>query len=248
MVDLIFGDLTTLDILLALATGFIATVVVVIAFFMSEGGTPKWKPRKLVHTTLGTVIALTIMSYSNLSGPAFAAGIFLTVLMYAWAHKPDLISELLLAGSREGDQRISTFAAGFMGLISFALVFILFNPRPEILVAAILTVSWADGAGEVFGRPYGGKFVKRRFKNKSIEGTLAVFIFGMLSVGVALFVYSVDTSPIEVLPQIFLIATAIALVEVFSIAWTDNFFLPFITAVLMWQLLFPSMILIGVFP
>ena len=247
MVDLLFGDLTTLDILLAVATGFTATVVVVIAFFMSERGAPKWKPRKIVHTSLGTVIALTIMSYSNLSGPALAAGIFLTVLMYAWAHKPDLISELLLAGSREGDERLSTFAAGFMGLLSFSLVFILFNPRPEILVAAILTVSWADGAGEVFGRPYGGKVIKKRFRKKSAEGTIAVFIFAALSVAVALLVYSVDTSPLTVLPQILIIAAAIAFVEIFSIAWTDNFFLPFVTAVLMWQLLFPTMTLIGAF-
>ncbi|NHJ14454.1 MAG: hypothetical protein EAX95_12315 [Candidatus Thorarchaeota archaeon] len=244
MVDLIFGNLTSLDVILAVTTGFVATVVVVTAYSMSERGIAKWKSRKLVHASMGTVIALTVMAYSNLSGPALAAGIFLTILLYAWAHKPDLISELLLAGSREGDERLGTFAAGFMGLLSFALVFIFFNPRPEILISSILAVSWADAAGEVFGRPFGGKFVKRRFRNKSVEGTIAVFIFAMLSVMVSLVTYSSDTLPLDVLPQIIAIAFAISLTEVFSMAWTDNFLIPFVTAVLMWQLMFPAMSLI----
>ena len=89
MVDLVFGDLTLLDVGMAIATGFIVSIVLSTAYYMSGTGMPKWKPRKLVHISMGTVVGTTLVVYSNLSGPAFAAGIFLFILFYAWAHKSE---------------------------------------------------------------------------------------------------------------------------------------------------------------
>ena len=77
MVDLIFGDLAPLDIGMAIATGLIASVILTAAYYMAASGMPNWKPRKLVHISMGTTIGMTLVAYSNLSGPAFAAGIFL---------------------------------------------------------------------------------------------------------------------------------------------------------------------------
>ncbi|MHA2432932.1 MAG: hypothetical protein ACXADO_06885 [Candidatus Thorarchaeota archaeon] len=239
MVELVFGDFTALDIALAAFTGLAGGVVVAIAYKMAERGVPKWKPRKLVHIAMGTIMALTVMHYSNLSGPSLAAGIFLTVLLYAWAHKSALISELLLAGSREADKGLSTFAAGFMGMVSFAAVFLFFFQRPEIIVASILTVSWGDAAGEVIGRPFGGRLVKVRYRGKSLEGTLGVVLFVFLSISISLLLYSPDTFLLTVLPQVFSMAIIVAFLELLSVAWTDNLLLPFGTALLMWQLLFP---------
>lgn len=213
---------------------------------MASAGTPNWKPRKLVHIAMGSTIGLTLVAYTNLSGPAFAAGIFLTVLMYSWAHKSELIGELLIAGSREGETRLNTFASGFMGLVSFGTVFLLFFSRPEIFVAAILAVSWGDAAGEVIGRPYGGRFVKRKYHNKSVEGMIGVLIFTTLSVIVALLIYSADTVILAVLPQIFVIALCATIAEIISIGWTDNFFIPMITSVTMWVLLFPGLVLFAI--
>ncbi len=238
MVELVFGEPTTLDVILAAFTGIVGGLALAIAYKMSERGVPKWKPRKFVHISMGTIIALTVMYYSNLSGPALAAGIFLTGLLYAWAHKSELISDLLLAGSRETDKRIGTFAAGFMGMVSFATVFLLFYQRPEIIVASILAVSWGDAAGEVIGRPYGGRTIKKRFRGKSAEGTFGVILFMFLSVSVSLVLFSIDTSPLSVLPEILVIALIAAILELISVAWTDNLLLPLGTSILMWQLLF----------
>ncbi len=240
MVELIFGDFTAIDIAMAAFTGLAGGVVVAIAYKMAERGAPKWKPRKLVHITMGTIIALTVMHYSNLSGPSLAAGVFLTVLLYAWAHKSDLISELLLAGSRESDKGLSTFAAGFMGMVSFATVFLLFFQRPEIIVASILTVAWGDAAGEVIGRPYGGRVFSARYRGKSLEGSLAVVVFAFLSISTSLLLYSQDILLSTVLPQVTLITLTLAVLELLSVAWTDNLLLPLGTALMMWQLLFPT--------
>ncbi|MFW9786137.1 MAG: hypothetical protein ACFFE2_03940 [Candidatus Thorarchaeota archaeon] len=243
MVDLIFGDLALLDIVMAIATGLIASAVLTTAYYMAASGMSKWKPRKLVHITMGTTIGMTLVAYSNLSGPAFATGIFLTILMYAWAHKSELIWELLIAGSREGETRLNTFASGFMGLVSFGTVFLVFFQRPEIFVASILAVSWGDAAGEVFGRPFGGKYVKRKYRDKSFEGSVGVLLFTTLSVITSLVVFSPDTNILTVLPQIFAIGLCATCAEFLSIGWTDNFFIPMITALTMWWLLFPGIAL-----
>jgi dolichol kinase len=240
MVDLIFGDPTLFDVIMAAMTGILGGIVLAIAYMWAEKGTEKWKPRKMVHISMGTIIALTVMHYSNLSGPSLAAGIFLTILLYAWAHKSNLITELLLAGSRNEDQNLSTFAAGFMGMVAFASVFIFFFQQPEIFVASILAVSWGDAAGEVIGRPYGGRIIKKQIKGKSFEGFLGVFIFSCLSVITAMIAFPSGVSLFSIPLQIMLVALVIAFIELLSIAWTDNFLIPILTAIVMWQVIFPT--------
>lgn len=240
MVDLYIGDLVPMDILLAGVTAVIASAVLTIAYYLSARGTPKWKPRKLVHITMGTVIAFTVFSYDNLSGPAFTTGLFLTILMYAWAHKSELVWELLSAGSREGESRLNTFASGFMGVASFALVFLVFFSRPEIFAAAILAVSWGDAAGELVGRPLGGKIFKKKFKNKSVEGSIAVLLFTVVSVVASLVAHGFHLMIITVLPQILIVGILTSIAEILSVGWTDNFLIPWVTSVSMWLLLFPG--------
>ncbi len=247
MVDLYFGELTTLDFAMATLTGIAGAIVLVVAYKLSERGIERWKPRKLVHVSMGTVIGLTVVGYSNLSGPALATGIFLTVLFYLWAHKSSLLFDLLLAGSRPGESNKNTFASGFMGLLSFAISFVLFLPRPEIFVAAILAVSWADASGEVIGRNIGREYVSVGFRNKSVEGSIAVFLFAMVSTSTSLLIYSDCCVPCF-LPQIALVSLAISLTELLSTGWMDNFFLPLVTSFMIWALLFPAMPLVGVFP
>jgi dolichol kinase len=200
----------------------------------------KWKPRKLVHISMGTVVGLTLVGYTNLSGPSFAAGIFFFILFYAWGHKSELIGELLVAGSRDGETSQNTFMAGFMAMLSFGFVFLVFFSRPEIFVAAILAVAWGDAAGEIIGRPHGGKLIKKCYRNKSIEGSIGVFLFTTLAVITSLLVYSPDTCGICTLPQILIVALCATIAEFLSVKWTDNFFIPMITALAMWLLIFPG--------
>ncbi|MHA1909318.1 MAG: hypothetical protein ACW98Y_18620 [Candidatus Thorarchaeota archaeon] len=241
MVELYFGDLTTIDIFLALFTGIAGGIVLAVAYKLAESGVDHWKPRKLVHVSMGSIIAFTVHFYATLSGPSFAAGIFLTILFYAWAHKSDLITDLLVAGSRENESSLNTFASGFMGMVAFMLAFLVFFQRPTIFVAAILAVSWGDAAGEVVGRSLGGAITSKRYKKKSLEGSLGVWSVSILVVLVAIVIHSTDICPLCFLPQIVLIGFAIMLTELLSIGWTDNFFIPIVTAVLVWQFIFPGM-------
>ncbi len=245
MVELVFGNMTTMDLVMAGLTGILSFAVLAIVFKMSLKGLPRWQGRKIVHISLGTFIALTVPAYSNLSGPTLAGGIFLTVLIYAWAHKSNLISELLISGSREGESGFNTFASAFMGMIAFISVFIVFMPEPSIFVASILAVSWGDAAGEAVGRPLGGKYVRRKLGQKSVEGSVAVLVFTSIAVLTALALYSSIGCPLCVIPQILLIGAVIAIVEILSIGWIDNFAIPFATALLMWALLFPGLVIFG---
>ncbi|MBN2230043.1 MAG: hypothetical protein JW779_10695 [Candidatus Thorarchaeota archaeon] len=239
MVDLVIGELTPTDVVMAIATGVIVSIVLTTAYYMSFSGMPKWKPRKLVHISMGSVVGLTLVGYSNLSGPAFALGVFVLILFYAWAHKSELIWDLLMAGSREGEKRSTTFLAGFMGMVSFCIVFLVFFSRPEIFVASILAVAWADGAGEAIGRPYGGRIFKRKYHNKSVEGSIAVFLFAILAIVVSFVLYSSDTCIFCVFPHILLVAICVTVTEILSVGWSDNFIIPMITAIAMRLLIFP---------
>ncbi|RLI57734.1 MAG: hypothetical protein DRO93_10430, partial [Candidatus Thorarchaeota archaeon] len=70
MVELFFGSLTLYDAFMGVLTGVAGGAVLAAAYLMSRRGISHWKARKLVHVTMATVIALTIVNYSNLSGPA----------------------------------------------------------------------------------------------------------------------------------------------------------------------------------
>jgi len=240
MVGLFFGELTTLDLEMAALTGAAACVTLVVAYWMSKKSYHKWVARKLVHTVMGSIIGLTIVTYSSLSGPALAASLFLVALVCAWGLNRGSITELLAAGTRDGESRAGTFFAGFVGLASFAVVFLLFPSRPEIFVSAILAVSWGDASGEIFGRTYGGKLVGRRYRGKSVEGSIAVFFFTAVSLFTAIAIYSQDTCPFSVIPQILVVSLAVSLLEAISNGWTDNLIIPLATAFLAWALMFPS--------
>lgn len=243
MVDLYIGDLTPTDVLMAVLTGIIVSVVLTTAYYFATSGKPKWKARKLVHVSMGSLVGLTIVGYSNLSGPGLALGIFVFILFYAWAHKSELLWDLLLAGSRDGETQFNTFMAGLMGMISFGAVFLIFFSRPEIFVTAILAVAWGDAAGEAIGRPYGGKLIKRKYRNKSIEGTIGVFVFTIVAVVVSLATYSPDTCISCVFIQIMMVSACVTVAELLSIGWTDNFFIPVVTAITMWLFIFPGIVL-----
>ncbi|MGQ4872424.1 MAG: hypothetical protein ACP6IT_11415 [Candidatus Thorarchaeota archaeon] len=240
MVELFFGDLTLYDALMGVLTGVAGGAVLGTAYLMSRRGIAHWKARKLVHVTMGTVIAVTIVNYSNLSGPTFAIGVFLTVLFYAWAHKSSLISELLVAGSRENETRLNTFVSGFMGMVGFAVAFLVFFSEPGIFVAAILAVAWADAAGEIIGRTYGGRLFGIRIRNKTLEGSMGVLVFSAISLVFALVSFS-TVDPVTVLPQTIAIAAMVTVTEAVSTRWLDNFLIPIVTSFAMWLLVFPMM-------
>jgi dolichol kinase len=244
MVELYFGEPTPFDVMLALFTGLAGGLILAIAYIIAERGVEHWKPRKLVHIGMGSIIALTAHAYATLSGPVLAAGIFLTILTYAWAHKSSLITELLIAGSRENESSSNTLASGFMGMIAFVVAFLFFFSRPEIFVAAILAVAWGDAAGEIVGRSVGGTISARRFRGKSVEGSFGVWAMTTVSILVAMLMYHSDVCPFCVLPQIAVIGVAIMSVELFSRGWTDNFVIPLATSVLMWLLIYPGMSLL----
>lgn len=243
MVDLFLGELSDTDVIMAVATGFTISIALAIAYYIASTGRPKWKARKLVHVTGGTIVGLTLVGYSNLSGPGLALCIFVLILFYAWAHKSELVPELLIAGSRDGETQFNTFMAGLMAMISFGAVFLIFYSRPEIFVTAILAVAWGDAAGEIIGRPHGGKIIKQKYRNKSVEGTIGMFIFTILSIVVSLGIYSPYTCISCVFIQILFVAALATMAELLSIGWTDNFFIPVVTAVSMWWFLFPGIVL-----
>jgi len=65
MVELVFGNMTTMDLVMAGLTGILSFAILAMVFKMSLKGSPKWQARKIVHISLGTFIALTVPAYSK---------------------------------------------------------------------------------------------------------------------------------------------------------------------------------------
>jgi dolichol kinase len=70
-------------------------------------------------------------------------------------------------------------------------------------------------------------------------------VFTSIAVLTALALYSSIGCSLYIIPQILLIGAVVAIVEILSIGWIDNFAIPFATALLMWILLFPGLVIFG---
>ena len=73
---------------------------------------------------------------------------------------------------------------------------------------------------------------------------MGVFALSALAILAALVIHAPSISVLFVWPQILVIAIVIAIIELISKGWQDNFLIPLFTAGLMWLLLYPGVPLI----
>jgi phytol kinase len=239
MVNMIFSAPTTMDMALIALVDAIALASISVSCVLAGRGYQKWIPRKFSHVAISSIVALALPIYDNLTGPTITIIIFLVVLFGSSLfgfHASDLA---LSAGTRDDSNKVQTFLAAFLALVAFAIVFLSFMSIPFIFVSSILAVSWGDGAGEIFGRPFGKhKFKVWGGKKKSVEGSLAVMIMTFLGVCVAflLFPYPVTLDTLLIAGAI--VSVAVSAAEVLCISWTDNVVIPLLSAFLIWFLIF----------
>ena len=238
MIALAFDDLTPIDAILAVSMNLITYAVLLYATKLRRLGYQQWICRKLVHITLSLIIAGGINFFTSLTGPLITLILFLLILFGISIFKSDLVTLFLETGTRSGDSKVDTLVASISALIGYGLVVVFFINYPEIITSSILIVALGDGAGEVFGRPFGKHKIKLPWGNKSLEGSFAVFIMSFLSIlmSLALFSNSKLNFP-EITPLIFIVSAAVTLLEMIAYKWSDNLLLPIVSAYLLVYLL-----------
>ena len=207
-----------------------------IAWQLDVRNHPNWQSRKTIHIGVGTVIGLTLTVYESLTEPALTLVLFFIPLLIGQlfgGYGKELIS---LARRKEGN-KMSALAAGVSALVAYGIIFIFLPERPDIFVAAILAVSWGDGAGEMIGRPFGTHGYTISGNERTLEGSGAVAFFSLLAFSISVLLFTTFDF-LQVFPFLLAIAITVALIEAVSPLWTDNFLIPICTAVLFLLLIY----------
>ncbi len=117
--------------------------------------------------------------------------------------------------------------------ISFALILCLFWERPNLLVASLMPMTWGDALAAILGRRYGQRKYSVLGSTRSVEGSLAMFLFSWLSTFLALLLLpplSWQTSLLYSLA----VAVFATLVESLSPRHMDNLTVPLLSAALLY--------------
>jgi len=119
--------------------------------------------------------------------------------------------------------------------ISFAIIICLLWERPNLLVASLMPMTWGDALAAVLGRRYGQRKYSVLGSTRSVEGSLAMFLFSWLSISLALLLLPPlgwQTSLLYALA----VAVFATLVEALSPWHIDNLTVPLLSAALLYWL------------
>lgn len=216
---------TIYDFLLAMFSLAVIYAALYIAVLLNSKGKPAWVGRKVIHISAGTIIALVLVSFSSLYAPAITLIFFLGSILLAALFDLEIVERMVRAASREEGSAWGTMASAVGAIISYGIVFFVTTEKPWIFVAAVLAVSWGDGAGEIIGRPFGSRNYSVAETTRSLEGSLAVFVFTWAALAISVFLFRNGQINLLLFP-IIITSLVVTLLEAVSPYWTDNIFIP----------------------
>jgi len=117
--------------------------------------------------------------------------------------------------------------------ISFAIILCLFWERPSLLVASLMPMTWGDALAAILGRRYGQRKYTILGSSRSVEGSLAMFLFSWLSTFVALLLLPPLGWQTSLLYSL-AVAVVATLVEALSPWHIDNLTVPLLSAALLY--------------
>jgi len=211
----------------------IISYVYVFAVIGVGEGLRKWRgystefTRKLIHVAVGMWAFGTVLLFQH----------------WYFAIIPPLSFVVLNYISHRGEifRSVETGEKGNLGTvyfpISFAIIICLFWERPNLLVASLMPMTWGDALAAILGRRYGQRKYSFLGTTRSVEGSLAMFIFGWLSVFLALLLMPPLGWQTSLLYSL-AVAVFATLVEALSPWHIDNLTVPLLSAALLYLMTF----------
>ncbi len=229
---LTFNELVLEDVFLSVISAAFGFYLLIILLVLKQSKFPAWVIRKIGHLLGGTYIAFIVFQYDSLTGIIFTICLFLILLvLFIVFSKGKLLTEYFMFNFRENENDY-TFIINTITtlLVLFGLLLVFYN-YPAAFVAGTLIISWGDTFGEVIGKTL--PFVKYRiFCEKSISGTLGVFVFSLVSFLTSIIIFKIPLSNgwlwISILGSF-----TCTVIESISWKWFDNIALPPIGGVFM---------------
>lgn len=176
---------------------------------------------QLVHIAVGMWIVGTIRLFQNR---------YVAVLPFISLALFNLIV-YLSHRSRPGEQDYNSPGSIYLP-ISLTFMTLLLWKQPGLLVASLMPLVWGDPLGAIMGYNYGQYHYQILGRDRTLEGSLSVFIFGMAALLIAMLVF-LPLGFWTILLYSFLVALTAAGVEAASPWGMDNLFVPVVSGALL---------------
>ena len=121
--------------------------------------------------------------------------------------------------------------------IAFCVIILIFWRRPNILVASLMPLTWGDAMASILGRAYGHVKYTIFGSVRSIEGSVSMFLFSLISTGLALWLVPPGLGAGLSFGLAFAVAIAAALAEAVSPWGLDYLIVPAVSGLVLFLVL-----------
>lgn len=181
--------------------------------------------RKFLHAMIGNLPFIIPFFTSNIY-PVLVAAPFILVTFLASPYSPLKNVTTKLKGLADITEEGHHFGLVFYA-VSYTFLALLFASKPYVIAAGILPMAYGDSLASIVGERYG----RRRYRflsNRSLEGSVAMFLASFLSftIGLAFFSAFYSFSVLEKIFPALTVAVVATLVEGLSPMGFDNLTVP----------------------
>ena len=226
------------DILVLILTIILIIIFISFNFWLRKKGiTSQYVTRKLIHLTAGPTLLISFIFYSGQwYSPylaSFVPGLF--VLLFFLIGSGRIKSERFVQSmSRSEDPRELLRGTFYYALVGIFITIFCWTSFPitefssPVSIVVVSTLAFGDGSADVVGRKV-NRMKFKIFAEKSIPGSLTMFIASVVSCFLFLAIFGYDLSLIGILCIITILAGTG--VEALSPSEIDNISVPLVTVI-----------------
>jgi phytol kinase len=186
-----------------------------------RGYSPRFASR-IAHIAVGMWIVGTVLLFQSrfiAVLPLLSLALFNFIIIYLCRHDVP------------GAQERNSLGLVYLPLSLTFMTLVLWE-QPGLLVASLMPLTWGDTLAAIMGHHYGQYHYQVWGHDRTLEGSLSMFIFSLISLFLALLIFS----PLGFWPSLlyaFITAVVATGVEAASLWGMDNLFLPVVCGALL---------------
>ena len=177
--------------------------------------------RKFVHIGVGMVAFLLVALFQNWQFAIIPPLVFIVVNLISYRRQ-------IFSGMETG-------LKGQFGTVYFPVSFAILIPIlwqfPAILVTSLMPMTWGDAFAAIIGKRFGAHTYSAMGQTKSIEGSLAMFVFSFVAVTLTFLIFYAPLTTSLIVGIV--VALVTTMVEAFSPWGLDNLTVPIASAILL---------------
>ncbi len=177
--------------------------------------------RKFVHIGVGMVAFLLVALFQNWQFAIIPPLVFIVVNFISYRRQ-------IFSGMETGEK-------GQLGTVYFPISFAILIPilwsMPALLVASLMPMTWGDAFAAIIGKRFGAHTYSAMGQTKSIEGSLAMFVFSFVAVALTFLIFYAPLTTSLIVGIV--VALVTTMVEAFSPWGLDNLTVPIASAIVL---------------